>query len=56
MADGHEPARVAATGGDMLELGERVNLWRIRMYNAVNRRMGYPPVDMRSPKELVNED
>ena len=33
-----------------------VNLWRIRMCNAVNRRMGYPQVDMRSPKELVNEE
>ena len=35
---------------------QMVNLWRIRTYNAVNRRMGYSPVDMRSPKELVNED
>lgn len=29
-----------------------VNLSRIRKYGEVNRRMGYGPVDMRSPREL----
>ena len=33
-----------------------VNLWRIRKYGAVNQRMGYLPVDMRSPKELADEE
>ena len=33
-----------------------VNLWRIRRYGEVNRRMGYPPVDIRTPMELENED
>ena len=32
-----------------------VNLSRIRRYNEVNRRMGYPGVDIRSPLELENE-
>ena len=29
-----------------------VNLSRIQKYGEVNRRMGYGPVDMRSPREL----
>ena len=33
-----------------------VNLSRIRRYNEVNRRMGYPGVDIRSPMELENAD
>ena len=32
-----------------------VSLPRIRLYNGVNRRMGYPPLEIRSPKELGNE-
>ncbi len=33
-----------------------VNLWRIRQYSEVNRRMGYPPVEIRTPKELEHEE
>ncbi len=34
-----------------------VNVFRIRGYNSVNLRCGYPPLDIRSPKEIVyNED
>ena len=33
-----------------------VNLTRIRQYNEVNRRVGYPEVDIRSPMELENAE
>ena len=33
-----------------------VNYWRIRRYSEVNRRMGYPPVDIRTPKEIEHEE
>ena len=33
-----------------------VNLMRIRQYNEVNRRTGYPGVDIRSPMELENAE
>ncbi|MCY4593724.1 MAG: N-6 DNA methylase, partial [Bryobacterales bacterium] len=33
-----------------------VNLTRIRQYNEVNRRTGYPGVDIRSPMELDNAE
>ena len=33
-----------------------VNLWRIRRYGEVNRHMGYPPVEIRTPKELEHEE
>ena len=29
-----------------------VNLIRIRSYNAVNRRLGYPSIDIRTPREI----
>ncbi len=31
-----------------------VNVFRIRGYNSVNIRNGYPQLDIRSPKEIVN--
>ena len=31
-----------------------VNIIRIRGYNAVNIKLGYSPIDIRSPKEIVN--
>ena len=31
-----------------------VNVMRIRGYNAVNIKLGYSPIDIRSPKEIVN--
>ena len=33
-----------------------VNYWRIRRYGEVNRRLGYPPVDIRTPKEIEHEE
>jgi predicted nucleic acid-binding protein len=34
-----------------------VNVKRIRGYNAVNMKLGYPAIDIRSPKEIIyNED
>ena len=33
-----------------------VNLHRIRQYNEVNRRLGYPPVEIRTPKELEDDE
>ena len=32
-----------------------VNLWQIRQYDEVNRRMGYPAIEICSPSELENE-
>jgi hypothetical protein len=32
-----------------------VNLDRIRIYNAVNLKMGYPVVEIRSPREIIHE-
>jgi hypothetical protein len=31
-----------------------VNIIRIRGYNAVNLKLGYPTIDIRSPKEVIN--
>src|SRR5688500_5714910 len=31
-----------------------VNVLRIRGYNAVNLKLGYPQIDIRSPKEIIN--
>ena len=33
-----------------------VNLHRIRQYDAVNRRMGYGPLEIRTPKELGGDE
>ncbi len=33
-----------------------VNLHRIRRYNDVNRQLGFPPLDMRTPMELENDE
>ena len=30
-----------------------VNVQRIRGYNAVNMKLGYPTIDIRSPKEII---
>lgn len=32
-----------------------VNLNRIRLYNAVNLKNGYPMIDIRTPREVLNE-
>ncbi|NNN06424.1 MAG: PIN domain protein [Elusimicrobia bacterium] len=34
---------------------EMVNLDRIRAFNAVNLRMGYPMLEIRSPREVLHE-
>ena len=31
-----------------------VNILRIRGYNAVNLKLGYAQIDIRSPKDIVN--
>lgn len=33
-----------------------VNLNRIRGFNTVNSNMGYPPLEIRSPREVVHEE
>ena len=33
-----------------------VNVFRIRGYNSINIRYGYPQLDIRSPKEIVNNE
>ena len=33
-----------------------VNLNRIRLYNSVNLKKGYALIDIRSPREVINED
>lgn len=32
-----------------------VNINRIHLYNAVNMKLGYPLIDIRSPKEVIYE-
>jgi hypothetical protein len=32
-----------------------VNFFRIKQYNAINRKFGYSPIDIRSPKEVLDE-
>lgn len=34
---------------------EMVNVFKIRQYNAVNLKFGYSMIDIRTPKELINE-
>lgn len=31
-----------------------VNFNKIRLFNAVNLKLGYPAIDIRSPKELIS--
>ncbi len=33
-----------------------VNLSRIRLYNGVNLKKGYPLLEIRSPKEVLHEE
>ena len=33
-----------------------VNVYRIRGYNSVNLRMGYTPLEIRSPKDIVSDE
>jgi len=58
-ADAQHIAAATVSGVDVLaswNFRHMVNLSRIRQYGDVNRKMGYLPVEIRSPKELENED
>ncbi len=33
-----------------------VNVFRIRGYNSINVREGYPPLDTRSPKKIIRHE
>ena len=58
-ADAQHIAAATVAGVDVLaswNFRHMVNLSRIRQYDDVNRKMGYPPVEIRSPRELENED
>ena len=33
-----------------------VNIYRIRGYNSINLRLGYPTLEIHSPKEIVNNE
>ena len=58
-ADAQHIAAATVSGVDVLaswNFRHMVNLTRIRQYGEVNRQMGYLPLEIRSPKELENED
>ena len=58
-ADALHIATAAVAGVDVLaswNFRQMVNLHRIRQYDAVNRRMGYGPLEIRTPKELGDDD
>ena len=58
-ADARHIAAATVAGVDVLaswNFRHMVNLWRIRRYNEVNGQEGYPAIDIRSPKELENEE
>ena len=58
-ADAQHIAAAAVSDVDVLaswNFRHLVNLTRIRQYNEVNRRTGYPGVDIRSPMELENAE
>ncbi|WP_295119285.1 hypothetical protein [uncultured Chitinophaga sp.] len=33
-----------------------VNLNKIRLYNAINERLGYQPIEIRTPREILNTE
>lgn len=58
-ADAEHIAAVTLADVDVLAswtFRHMVNLTRIRQYNKMNRRTGYPCVDVRSPMELENAE
>ncbi len=58
-ADAQHIAAATVAGVDVLaswNFRHMVNLTRIRQYNEVNRRTGYPGVDIRSPMEFENAE
>ena len=57
-SDAEHIAVATVAGVDVLaswNFRHMVNAWRIRQYNEVNRQMGYPPVDIRTPQEVEDE-
>ena len=58
-ADALHIATATVAGVDVLaswNFRHMVNLHRIRQYDAVNRRMGYGPLEIRTPKELGDDE
>ena len=58
-ADALHIATATVAGVDVLaswNFRHMVNLRRIHLYNAVNRRMGHGPLDIRTPRELGNDE
>ena len=52
-------ATATVAGSDVLvswNFRHMVNLRRIRAFNDVNRAMGHPTLDIRTPKELDNAE
>ncbi len=57
-ADAQHIAIATLAGVDVLvswNFKHVVNLRRIHGYNEVNTELGYPPVEIRTPREVVNE-
>jgi predicted nucleic acid-binding protein len=57
-ADAQHIAVATLAGADVLvswNFKHVVNLRRIRGYNEVNAELGYPSVEIRTPREVVNE-
>jgi len=58
-ADAQHIAIATLAGVDVLvswNFKHVVNLRRIHGYNEVNTELGYPPVEIRTPREVVNEE
>jgi hypothetical protein len=56
---GLEPFHHRRTGVDILvswNFKYIVNVFRIRGYNSINLQYGYSQLDIRSPKEIVNNE
>ena len=54
-----DPAAATVAGVSVLSswnFRHMVNFWRIQRYSEVNLQWGYVPLDIRSPKELENEE
>ena len=58
-SDARHVAYASRAGVDALaswNFGHLVNEWRIRIYHEVNRKMGYPAPEIKSPEELTRDD
>ena len=57
--DAKHIAAATVAGVDVLaswNFRHMVNSWRVRRYGEVNRSVGYPPIDIRSPRSIGNEE